>query len=165
MGQDIQTSNPNHHPHEIESPWTKVKHNKKAKSNRTDHGHNTVSGNHEATQNLSNVQQNNNTGIRLPSGTRDTMINRNHTKDFRSSHHQIIAINETKLDEYEPDSTINLSGYTCIRKDRNKAGGGVCIYIRNTINFTWKKYFEVKDLEIISIEITKANSSPFLFTT
>ena len=86
LGQDIQTSNPNNHPHENESPWTKVKHNKKAKSNRTDHGNNTVSATHEATQNLLNVQQNNNTGIRQPSGTRDTKINRNHTKDFRSSH-------------------------------------------------------------------------------
>ena len=77
----------------------------------------------------------------------------------------VLAINETKLDEYDPDSIINLSGYTCIRKDRNKAGGGVCIYIRNTINFTRKKSFEDKDLEMISVEITKANSSPFLFTT
>lgn len=31
----------------------------------------------------------------------------------------VLAINETKLDEYDPDSIINLSGYSCIRKDRN----------------------------------------------
>ena len=91
MGQAIKTSNPNNHPHENESLWTKVKHSKEAKSSRTDHGSNTVSGTHEATQNLSDVQQNNNTGISQPSGTRDTNINRNHTKDFRSSHQQTEA--------------------------------------------------------------------------
>jgi hypothetical protein len=36
-----------------------------------------------------------------------------------------IAINETKLDLFDPDSLIDLPGYTCIRKDHNKAGVGV----------------------------------------
>jgi hypothetical protein len=37
----------------------------------------------------------------------------------------VLAINETKLDLFDPDSLIDLPGYTCIRKDRNKAGVGV----------------------------------------
>lgn len=77
----------------------------------------------------------------------------------------VLAINETKLDQYDADSLINLPGYTCVRQDRNKSGGGVCIYIRNSINFTRKFALEDDDLELISIEITKPNSTPFLLTT
>lgn len=65
-------------------------------------------------------------------------LNINSLSNMNDGIFDVLAINETKLDEYDPDSIINLNGYTCIRKDRNKAGGDVCIYIRNTINFTRK---------------------------
>ena len=77
----------------------------------------------------------------------------------------VLAINETKLDQYDADSSIKLPGYTCIRKDRKKAGGGVCIYIRNAIDFTRRHDLEHKELEIISIENKKPNSNPFLITS
>ena len=76
-----------------------------------------------------------------------------------------IAINETKLDLFDPDSLIDLPGYTCIRKDHNKAGVGVCIYVRNSINFTRKPNLEDRSLEMITIEIRKPHSDLFLITT
>ena len=77
----------------------------------------------------------------------------------------VLAINETKLDLFDPDSLIDLPGYTCIRKDRNKAGGGVCIYVRNSINFTRKPNLEDRSLEMITIEIKKPYSDPYFITT
>ena len=83
---------------------------------------------------------------------------------MKDANFDVLAINETKLDQFDPDSIINIDGYTCVRKDRNKDGGGVCIYLRNTINFIRKPCFEQDGLEMISLEISKPNSSPFLFT-
>ena len=45
----------------------------------------------------------------------------------------ILAINETKLDETIPDDLVAISGFSIIRRDRNRNGGGVAIYIRNTV--------------------------------
>jgi exonuclease III len=77
----------------------------------------------------------------------------------------VLAINETKLDLFDPDSLIDLPGYACIRKDRNKTGGGICIYVRNSINFTRKPNLEDRSLEMITIEIKKPYSYPYLITT
>ena len=43
-----------------------------------------------------------------------------------------LAINESKLDLVDSDQLVNLEGYTIVRRDRNKHGGGVCYYLRNT---------------------------------
>ena len=50
-----------------------------------------------------------------------------------------LAINESKLDLVDSDQLVNLEGYTIVRRDRNKHGGGVCYYLRNTITFS-KQY-------------------------
>ena len=41
----------------------------------------------------------------------------------------IICINEIKLDDSTDDSLIYMNDYVVIRKDSNKQGGGVAIYI------------------------------------
>lgn len=67
-------------------------------------------------------------------------------KDFIDVHNiDIMLLNETKI---SAKRNIKLSGYDCIRKDRNDlgTGGGVMILIRNTI-----KYHEI-DLQTKSIE-------------
>ena len=45
----------------------------------------------------------------------------------------IIAINETKLDQSISDAQLHIDDYTLLRKDRTRQGGGVAFYIRNTI--------------------------------
>ena len=40
------------------------------------------------------------------------------------------AINESKIDDSITDGKISIPGFNLIRKDRNRAGGGVVLYIR-----------------------------------
>ena len=51
----------------------------------------------------------------------------------------ILAINETKLDDTISDNDIHISGYESIRSHRStngRSGGGVCFYIRSEINYS-----------------------------
>ena len=81
------------------------------------------------------------------------------------NHFDVLAINETKLDCAISDQQISLSGYNCVRKDRNMFGGGVCMYINQSISYTRNFEHEIDDLEMISIEIRNPNSHPFLVAT
>ena len=47
----------------------------------------------------------------------------------------LIAFNETRLDLSISDGLIHLDGYEVVRKDRSRNGGGVCIYLRSSINY------------------------------
>ena len=51
-----------------------------------------------------------------------------------------------------------------IRKDRNRFGGGVVVYIREIYSFYERKDLNSDDLEIICIEICKPRSRPFLIS-
>ena len=77
----------------------------------------------------------------------------------------VLTINESKLDLVNGDRLVNLEGYNIVRRDRNKHGGGVCFYLRNTITFCRQYQLENDDLELIALEIQKANSCPFLIDT
>lgn len=73
----------------------------------------------------------------------------------------MIAINETRLDQAISNSTIKLSNYEVFRKDRNRNGGGVCIFLHNKNNFRVRTDLESNEIEAICIEILKPNSKPF----
>ena len=56
----------------------------------------------------------------------------------------VLAIQETKLDESNLDSEVYIPGYELVRRDRlSDHGGGICFY-----------------LEIIQNEVTRMNSRP-----
>ena len=76
----------------------------------------------------------------------------------------ILAINKSKLDDNDSDTMLYLHGYTLVRRDRNKKGGGVCVYLRDSLSFKRLHEFEEQNLELIALEIQKPNSKPFLFT-
>ena len=59
----------------------------------------------------------------------------------------VLTINESKLDLVDGDRLVNLEGYNIVRRDRNKHGGGVCFYLRNTITFSRQYQLENDDLE------------------
>ena len=69
----------------------------------------------------------------------------------------IMSFGETRLNSTIPDSMIRIDGYDIIRKDRSRSGGGVCIYIRNTINYQIRT---APVLEVICIKISKPHSRP-----
>jgi hypothetical protein len=48
----------------------------------------------------------------------------------------IISLNETMLDSSISDHEIKINGYDIVRKDRNRHGGEVAIYLRNSLNYT-----------------------------
>jgi hypothetical protein len=52
----------------------------------------------------------------------------------------IISLNETMLDLFVPNHEIKLNGYEIVRKDGNRHGRGLAIYIRNSIIKSNKKY-------------------------
>ena len=76
----------------------------------------------------------------------------------------ILAINETKLDSNVPPNLIFLEGYTWISRNRNRFGGGVGFYIRDTINFKTRSDLNNLDIEFLSIEICKHKNKPFLYS-
>ena len=55
----------------------------------------------------------------------------------------ILAINETRLDSSIQNGEVSIPGYTLERKDRNRNGGGVALYIRDSINY--KRLIDLPD--------------------
>ena len=74
----------------------------------------------------------------------------------------ILAINESKIDDSVFDNEINIIGYNMIRNDRNRFGGGVVLYIRDTISFSERKDLVPEPLEMICIEVRRPHKTAFL---
>ena len=53
----------------------------------------------------------------------------------------ILGITESKLDSSVTNTEVNINGYSIIRNDRNRNGGGVACYIRNDLCFNIKNIF------------------------
>jgi hypothetical protein len=66
----------------------------------------------------------------------------------------IFSFSETRLDSTITDNMINIDGYNVIRKDRDRNGGCVCIYLRNSINYQTRHDLIPRDLEAICLEKT-----------
>jgi hypothetical protein len=63
----------------------------------------------------------------------------------------LISSNETRLDANITDNMINLDGYVVVRKDRSRNGGGVCIYLRSSINYKIRDDLVPSELEAVSV--------------
>ena len=70
----------------------------------------------------------------------------------------IIVLTESWLDESTPDSSVSLPGYSIARKDRNKKGGGVIIYIAAHLQF---RFLEIQTIG--AIELCDSEILPILF--
>ena len=46
----------------------------------------------------------------------------------------ILSLNETRLDNSINDGHINTDNYCLFRKDRNRSGGGVALYIKTSLS-------------------------------
>ena len=77
----------------------------------------------------------------------------------------LFALSETRLDSTISDNMISLEGYDVIRKDRSRKGGGVCTYLRSSINYKIRNDIVPPELEATCVEITKPHSRPFIATT
>ena len=70
----------------------------------------------------------------------------------------MLAINEARPDR-------NISDQDCDRTVNHRFGGGVCFYIRSDINYVVHEDLDNQLLEILSIEIRKPNSKPFVISS
>ena len=77
----------------------------------------------------------------------------------------VLAINETRMDDSLPTQSIAIQGYSWISKNRNRSGGGVGFFIRDSINFRPRTDLNDLEIEILTIQISKQNVKPFLITT
>ena len=72
----------------------------------------------------------------------------------------VLAINESRMDNSIAPEMVTVHGYNWVSKDRNRFGGGVGFYVRNTINFCLRHDLNVDDIEILTIEIIKNRVKP-----
>ena len=77
----------------------------------------------------------------------------------------IICLNETFCDGSIADNEISLPSYSIVRKDRNRHGGGVAIYIRNSLTFIRREDLETDDVECIWVEIKCKQRQPVLISS
>ena len=75
----------------------------------------------------------------------------------KTSKVSVIGISETKLDDTVTNNEINIEGYSVLRHDRNRQGGGVACYVRNDISFN-QVYIFSNETENIFFEIFLPNS-------
>ena len=74
----------------------------------------------------------------------------------------VICFSETKLDSTVTSSEVLIDGYSNIRRDRNRHGGGVACYISNSIHYNERTDFS-NDFENIFIDILLPKTTPILF--
>ena len=75
----------------------------------------------------------------------------------------VLAIQGTKLNSYHKDSEFHISGFDLVRRDRiSDGGGGVCFYIKSSINFSVRNDLNIADLENVCIEVRKPQSKPLI---
>ena len=65
----------------------------------------------------------------------------------------ILSLNETRLSHDIPDSEVELPGFSLVRCDRNRDGGGVLLAINNRINFTKPLHDSNNKIEAVSVKI------------
>ena len=81
---------------------------------------------------------------------------------IRSLDVHVLALNEIKLDSNYPEEITSIPGYHQERQDRTSHGGGVSIYIRDSIIYKLLSDVPIIDLEIICVEINPPKSKSFL---
>ena len=77
----------------------------------------------------------------------------------------ILAVNETRLDQSFPNNLVSIPGYNLERRDRNRNGGGIAFYIRDAINYELMHELAQDPLEWLCIKVQKPKSKPFIVDT
>ena len=72
----------------------------------------------------------------------------------------IIALSETWLDDSVTDAEICIEGYSVLRRDRNRHGGGVCLYIKNEIAFNPRSDLNSDQIETVWVDLLLPKSKP-----
>ena len=81
---------------------------------------------------------------------------------LQSSGIHILALNETKLDPQYPKELTAIVGYQQWRLDRTCNGGGVSLYIRDSVKFKLRDGVPTDNLELICVEIQPPKCKSYL---
>ena len=74
----------------------------------------------------------------------------------------IILINETRLDDTIRDEQVAIEGFSLLRLDRNRHGGGVAFYITETVNYEHRTDIKTSNAELLCIEVKQKCTEPFI---
>lgn len=74
----------------------------------------------------------------------------------------LIAISKTWIDNSVTDSEISIEGYHILRKDRNRSGGGVCVYVRSNLAFARRTDIDSDNLESLWLELYLSKTKPII---
>ena len=73
----------------------------------------------------------------------------------------ILALNETKINADFPSELLKVEGYQFDRYDRNRNGGGVAFYIRDSLEVVIREDLPVSSLELRCIEVKPVRAKAF----
>ena len=73
----------------------------------------------------------------------------------------ILGLNETRLNDDIEDDGLFIEGYSIVRRDRNRNGGGVAIYISDDIPYNTSPD---TGIESVSIQVNIPFVKPIIFT-
>ena len=74
----------------------------------------------------------------------------------------IFGVTETLLKDSLLTPLIEIEGYNFERRDRGKAGGGVGVYLKTSIEYIRRQDLENVNTELICLEIFSQHTKPFL---
>jgi hypothetical protein len=74
----------------------------------------------------------------------------------------IIGVTETWLDNTISDSEISIPDFSIVRNDRDRHGGGVCVYVKDNINFNCRNDIFDVTLETIFLDIVLPKTKPII---
>ena len=74
----------------------------------------------------------------------------------------ILGLSETRLDDSVLDNEIRIDDYNIIRLDRKRTGGGIILYVHESVQFVTHHDFAVANLELLCIEILIPKQKPFM---
>jgi hypothetical protein len=77
----------------------------------------------------------------------------------------VLSVSESWLDESVTNNEVKIEGYTIIRNDRQRTGGGVCMYIRSNIPFNPKDELKSENIETVWGELLLPKTKPIIVGT
>ena len=80
---------------------------------------------------------------------------------LHSSNIHVLALNETKLDPHYPNELLSVPGYQNQLPHRTCNGGGVSLYIRDSLAYKLRNDVPNEDLELICVEMQLPKSKPY----
>ena len=75
----------------------------------------------------------------------------------------VIGLNETRLDENIGDRKLRIEGYKIFRNDHNVHGGGVAIYVKDSLDVLHVEH-QMNILELLSLEIKSKKARSFFLS-